>query len=33
VITRDNVSVKVNAVVYFRVMDPTKSVVEIESYV
>jgi len=33
VITRDNVSVKVNAVVYFRVMDPTKAVVEIENYV
>jgi regulator of protease activity HflC (stomatin/prohibitin superfamily) len=33
VITRDNVSVKVNAVVYFRVMDPTRSVVEIENYV
>jgi len=33
VITRDNVSVKVNAVVYFRVMNPTRSVVEIENYV
>jgi regulator of protease activity HflC (stomatin/prohibitin superfamily) len=33
VITRDNVSVKVNAVVYFRVMDPVKAVVEIENYV
>jgi len=33
VITRDNVSVKVNAVVYFRVMDPVRSVVEIENYV
>lgn len=32
VITRDNVSVKVNAVVYFRVMDPTKAVVEVENY-
>ncbi len=32
VITRDNVSVKVNAVVYFRVVDPAKSVVEIENY-
>ena len=32
VITRDNVSVKVNAVVYFRVMDPTKAIVAIESY-
>ena len=32
VITRDNVSVKVNAVVYFRVMDPSRAIVEIESY-
>jgi regulator of protease activity HflC (stomatin/prohibitin superfamily) len=32
VITRDNVSVKVNAVVYFRVSDPVKAVVEIENY-
>jgi regulator of protease activity HflC (stomatin/prohibitin superfamily) len=32
VITRDNVSVKVNAVVYFRVMDPNKAVVEVENY-
>jgi len=32
VITRDNVSVKVNAVVYFRVMDPTKAVIEVENY-
>ena len=32
VITRDNVSVKVNAVVYFRVVDPTKAVIEIENY-
>jgi regulator of protease activity HflC (stomatin/prohibitin superfamily) len=32
VITRDNVSVKVNAVVYFRVMDPEKAVIEIENY-
>ena len=32
VITRDNVSVKVNAVVYFRVMDPTKAIVEIENF-
>jgi regulator of protease activity HflC (stomatin/prohibitin superfamily) len=32
VITRDNVSVKVNAVVYFRVMDPIKSVVQVENY-
>lgn len=32
IITKDNVSVKVNAVVYFRVMDPTKAVVEVEDY-
>jgi regulator of protease activity HflC (stomatin/prohibitin superfamily) len=32
VITRDNVSVKVNAVVYFRVMDPARAVVEVENY-
>jgi regulator of protease activity HflC (stomatin/prohibitin superfamily) len=32
VITRDNVSIKVNAVVYFRVIDPNKAVVEIENY-
>jgi len=32
VITRDNVSVKVNAVLYFRVMDPLKAIVEVESY-
>ena len=32
VITRDNVSVKVNAVVYFRVMDPQKAIVEVENY-
>ncbi|MGQ9561670.1 MAG: slipin family protein [Candidatus Oleimicrobiaceae bacterium] len=32
VITRDNVSVKVNAVLYFRVMEPTKAVVEVEDY-
>ncbi|MCG8458970.1 MAG: slipin family protein, partial [Holophagales bacterium] len=32
VITRDNVSVKVNAVVYYRVIDPEKSVLEIEDY-
>jgi regulator of protease activity HflC (stomatin/prohibitin superfamily) len=32
VITRDNVSVKVNAVIYFRVMDPAKAVVEVENY-
>jgi regulator of protease activity HflC (stomatin/prohibitin superfamily) len=33
IITRDNVSVKVNAVVYFRVMRPVKAVVEVENYV
>jgi regulator of protease activity HflC (stomatin/prohibitin superfamily) len=32
VITRDNVSVKVNAVIYFRVMDPNNAVVEVENY-
>lgn len=32
IITRDNVSVKVNAVVFFRVVDPTKAVVEVEDY-
>ncbi|MEJ2718387.1 MAG: slipin family protein [Deltaproteobacteria bacterium] len=32
VIMRDNVSVKVNAVIYFRVMDPTKAVIEVENY-
>jgi len=32
VITRDNVSVKVNAVIYFRVMDPTKAVIVVENY-
>jgi len=32
VITRDNVSVKVNAVVYFRVMDPVLAVVQVENY-
>jgi regulator of protease activity HflC (stomatin/prohibitin superfamily) len=32
VITRDNVSVKVNAVVYFRVMEPRKAIVEVESF-
>src|SRR6188474_2286084 len=32
IITRDNVSVKVNAVVYFRVMQPRKAVVEVEDY-
>jgi regulator of protease activity HflC (stomatin/prohibitin superfamily) len=32
VITRDNVSVKVNAVVYFRVVDPKKAVIEVQDY-
>jgi regulator of protease activity HflC (stomatin/prohibitin superfamily) len=32
VITKDNVSVKVNAVVYFRVVDPSRAVVEVENY-
>jgi len=32
VITRDNVSVKVNAVVYFRVLDPVNAIVQVENY-
>ncbi|HTY43401.1 MAG TPA: slipin family protein [Thermoanaerobaculia bacterium] len=32
IITRDNVSVKVNAVVYFRVVEPEKAVVQVENY-
>ena len=32
VISRDNVSLKVNAVLYFRVVDPTKSLVNVENY-
>jgi len=32
VISRDNVSVKVNAVVYFRVIDPEKSIIQVENY-
>ena len=32
VITRDNVTVKVNAVVYFRVLDPTKAVLEVSNF-
>ncbi len=32
VITRDNVSVKVNAVIYFRVVDPVKAVISVENY-
>jgi len=33
VITRDNVSVKVDAVVYFRVMEPNKATIEVENYI
>jgi regulator of protease activity HflC (stomatin/prohibitin superfamily) len=33
VITRDNVSVRVNAVVYFRVIDPKKAILEVENYI
>jgi regulator of protease activity HflC (stomatin/prohibitin superfamily) len=32
VITRDNVSVKVNAVVYFRVIDPEKAIIQVERF-
>ena len=32
VITRDNVTVKVNAVIYFRVIDPTKAVIEVTNF-
>ncbi|MCD6583069.1 MAG: slipin family protein [Candidatus Omnitrophica bacterium] len=32
IITKDNVSVKVNAVVYYRIMDPIKAVIEVEDY-
>jgi regulator of protease activity HflC (stomatin/prohibitin superfamily) len=32
VITRDNVTVKVNAVIYFRVIDPNKAIVEVQNY-
>lgn len=32
IITRDNVSLKVNAIIYFRVMDPTKAVIDVENY-
>ncbi|HXJ08406.1 MAG TPA: SPFH domain-containing protein, partial [Burkholderiales bacterium] len=32
VITRDNVSVKVNAVIYFRIIDPQKAVIQVENY-
>jgi regulator of protease activity HflC (stomatin/prohibitin superfamily) len=33
VITRDNVPIKVNAVIYFRVLEPSKSMVEVEDYI
>ncbi|MFH1538663.1 MAG: slipin family protein [bacterium] len=33
VITRDNVPVKVNAVIYFRVMEPEKAIIEVENYI
>lgn len=32
IITRDNITVKVNAVVYFRVIDPVKAITEVEDY-
>ena len=32
IITRDNVSVKVNAVLFFRVVDPTRAIIEVEDY-
>ena len=32
VITRDNVTIKVNAVIYFRVMDPNNAIIEVENY-
>lgn len=32
IITKDNVSVKVNAVIYFRVIDPNKAVLEVENF-
>lgn len=32
VITRDNISIKVNAVIYFRALDPQKAVLEVENY-
>lgn len=32
VITRDNVSIKVNAVVYFRVLNPQRAIIEVENY-
>jgi regulator of protease activity HflC (stomatin/prohibitin superfamily) len=32
IITRDNVSVKVNAIVYFRVLDPTRAIIAVQNY-
>ena len=32
VISRDNVSVKVNAVIYFRVLDPQKAIIQVENF-
>src|SRR2546421_5771560 len=32
VVTRDNVTVKVNAVIYFRVLDPTLAVIEVSNF-
>ena len=32
VITRDNISIQVNAVLYFRVLDPSKAIVQVENY-
>jgi regulator of protease activity HflC (stomatin/prohibitin superfamily) len=32
VITKDNVSLKVNAVIYFRVMEPNNAIIEVENY-
>jgi regulator of protease activity HflC (stomatin/prohibitin superfamily) len=32
IITRDNISVKVNAVVYFRVVDPSKAIIDVENF-
>ncbi len=33
IITKDNISMKVNAVVYFRVIDPEKAIIQVENYV
>jgi regulator of protease activity HflC (stomatin/prohibitin superfamily) len=32
VITRDNVTVKVNAIIYFRVIDPQRAILQVEDY-